>query len=374
MNPQVIHDLAYYQVDPVRGFLSKEDPLEFLPTGFEAWERIAAQVGILLMTSQLRSSLEKLTLPDLSRLENERQIRRAFLLLSVFGNAYVWGGEKPATTIPPTIAIPWCDLAEKLDRPPIISYASMALDNWRRLDKSKPIELDNIAALQLFLGGLDEQWFYLTNIAIEAKGAPAILSLVEAQKSVVAGNIEVVAQQLKKIAVVLADMGVILLRIPEKCDPYIFYHRVRPFVASWQEPGVIYEGVSDTPQKYVGGSAAQSSLIQSLDAGLGIKHQEESFLHKMRSYMPPSHRKFIEALEAGPSVRQFVLSHKQNYPVLCSLYNDCVQALENFRKKHIQIAVSYIARHAPQNARGTGGTDFTNFLQEVKQETAAHLI
>jgi indoleamine 2,3-dioxygenase len=325
----------------------------------------------------LRSTLEKLTLPDVSHLQDERQIRRAFLLLSMFGNAYVWGGEQPATTIPRTVAIPWWDLAEKLGRPPIICHASMALDNWRRLDKSKPLDLDNIAVLQLFLGGLDEQWFYATNIAIEAKGAPVLVSLVEAQKSLVTGKMEVVAQQLKKISAVMADMYAILLRIPEKCDPYIFYHRVRPFIASWPEPGVIYEGVSDTPQKFVGGSAAQSSLIQSLDAGLGIKHQQDKsqlFLHKMRSYMPPAHRKFIEALEASPSIRQFVLSHKHDYPVLCDFYNDCIRSLENFRQKHMQIAACYIAQYSHQNARGTGGTNFTRFLQEVKQETADNLI
>ncbi len=372
----MIHDLASYQVDSIRGFLPKEDPLEHLPTNFKAWECIASEVSVLLMTGKLRSTLETLTPPNLDHLENEQQIRRAFLLLSVFGNAYVWGGKKPAIKIPHTIAVPWCELAEKIDRPPIICHASMALDNWRRLDKSKSLELDNLAVLQLFLGGIDEQWFYTTNIAIEAKGAPAIVSLVEAQKYVFATNIAGMAEQLQKIAAALADMYAILLRIPEKCDPYIFYHRVRPFVAGWQEPGVIYEGVSDKPKKFVGGSAAQSSLIQSLDAGLGIKHQEErqSYLHEMRSYMPPGHRKFIEALETGPQIREFVLNRKQNYPYLCELYNNCIQTLDNFRKKHIQIAISYIARQATQNPRGTGGTDFTHFLQAVREETAANLI
>lgn len=372
----MIHDLAFYQVDSIRGFLPKEDPLECLPSDFQAWESIASEISILLMTGKLRSTLEALTPPNLSRLENEQQIRRAFLLLSVFGNAYVWGEKKPASKIPHTIAVPWCKLAEKLDRPPIICHASMALDNWRRLDKSKSLELDNLGVLQLFLGGIDEQWFYTTNIAIEAKGAPAIISLVEAQKFVIATKVGGVLEQLKKIAGALADMYAILLRIPEKCDPYIFYHRVRPFVAGWQEPGVIYERVSDTPKKFVGGSAAQSSLIQSLDAGLGIKHQGEkqSYLYGMRDYMPPGHRKFIAALEAGPSIREFVLNQKHNYPYLCELYNNCIQSLENFRNKHMQIAVAYIARHAPPNARGTGGTNFAHFLQEVKQETAEHLI
>lgn len=376
MHKPIIHNLADYQVDSIRGFLPKQDPLEKLPITFEAWERIASNMSALLMTNRLRAILEKVSLLDISYLEDSRQIRRAFLLLSIFGNAYVWSGE-PTTTIPHTISIPWCKLAEKLDRPPIVAHGSMVLDNWRRLDQSKPIELDNITTLQLFLGGLDEQWFYLTNVAIEAKGAPALVSLVEAQKFVVADNVDAVIKHLQIVVQAIADIYEILLRIPEKCDPYIFYHRVRPFIAGWPSPGIIYEGVSEVPRKLAGGSAAQSSLIQSLDAGLRIMHQQDdkqSFLHKMRYYMPPAHRKFIEALEAGPSIREFVLTHKYNYPLLCNLYNDCIQALDNFRQKHMQLAVCFITRQAPHNARGTGGTDFTRFLQEVKQETKAHLI
>src|SRR2546427_4821666 len=37
--------------------------------------------------------------------------------------------------------------------------SSYALDNWRRLDPTSPIELGNITLLQNFLGGLDEEWF-----------------------------------------------------------------------------------------------------------------------------------------------------------------------------------------------------------------------
>jgi indoleamine 2,3-dioxygenase len=377
MKQSIINDLNYYEVDLIRGFLPKEDPLQELPILFKAWEDIATSLSVLLMTGKLRLALENLPVLDISHLRNEQQIQRAFLLLSVFGNAYVWGGDKTATIIPNTIAVPWCQLAEKLDRPPIVAHASMVLHNWRRLDRNRPIELDNIATLQLFLGGLDEQWFFLTNVAIEAKGAKALASIVEIQKSILTRNIQAVVQHLIVIAEVLTDIYTILLQIPKKCDPYIFYHRVRPWLAGWHEPGIIYEGVSEKPQKFVGGSAAQSSLIQSFDAGLGVKHngdKEAFFLHSMRSYMPPPHRKFIEALESGPSLRQFVINLKLDYPVLCTLYNDCIQTLENFRKKHMQIAAWYIAGQAPNHQKGTGGTDFTHLLKEVRRDTAEHLI
>ena len=32
---------------------------------------------------------------------------------------------------------------------------------------------------------------------------------------------------------------------------------------------------------------------------------EDSFLNRMRYYMPPKHRAFIEAVEQGPSIRNF---------------------------------------------------------------------
>ncbi len=377
MNANVIKDLNYYQVDPVRGFLPKEDPLEKLTDFFDPWERVAADLSFLLMTNQLRFTLEKLPLLDVSYLEDEASMRRAFLLLSVFGNAYVWGGVTSATHIPSTIAIPWCQLAEKLKYPPIVTHASIVLDNWRRLDKTKPIELDNIATLQLFHGGLDEQWFLLTHVVIEAKGAKGLLPLVEAQRSVSLGDALAVAQNLDVILEVLVEIHTVLEQIQHKCDPYIFFHRVRPWLAGWQEPGVIYCGVSDKIQKFAGASAAQSSLIQSFDAGLGIKHQgdrQASFLLNMRSYMPPLHRKFIEALESGPSIREFAINLKSDYPVVCDLYNSCIQALENFRMKHMQIAACYISRQSTHQEKGTGGTNFAKLLLKVKQETAEYLI
>ncbi len=373
----MIEDLCLYQVDKLRGFLPTEEPLECLPPGFEIWEHIAAEMSGLLVASKLRSRLEKLPVLDIANLEDERQLRRAMLLLCFFANGYVWGGEKPATMIPRGVAIPLWQIAEKLGRPPILSHASVVLDNWKRLDQSKPVELGNIATLQLFLGGADEQWFYLATVAMEAKGASAMGCFVEAYKAIATERIEILAEQLAKIASVVVDMQGALQRITQRCDPYIFYHRVRPFLTGWPEPGVIYEGVSDIPQKYAGGSAAQSSLVQSFDAALGIKHQEEKtqfFLQAMRSYMPPSHRKFIEALESELSIREFVLNHQHSHPILCYLYNNCIQELDQFRKKHMEIAVNYILRQNPQQAKGTGGTNFVHFLKKVENDTKANLI
>lgn len=40
--------------------------------------------------------------------------------------------------------------------------------------------------------------------------------------------------------------------------------------------GLVYEGVSEEPMAYSGGSAAQSTVLHAFDELLGIRHSEES--------------------------------------------------------------------------------------------------
>ena len=53
-----------------------------------------------------------------------------------------------------------------------------------RLDKSRPVELGNIVCLTNFLGGVDEEWFRLVHVEIEARAAPALANLVPGQASI----------------------------------------------------------------------------------------------------------------------------------------------------------------------------------------------
>lgn len=372
-------DLAAYQVDPVRGFLPSENPLQRLPPPFNAWEATAHDLSALIMTGRVRQTLEKLPVLDYRQLTDSRELTRAMLLLSVFAGAYVWGEAVPAARLPHTIAVPLWAVAEQLGRPPIISHSSMVLNNWRLLDPDSPIALDNLDTLQLFLGGMDEKWFYLATVGVEITGAPLILMLVDAQTAVTYQRPADLVSLFERMEAVLAATYTALVRIQEKCDPYIFYHRVRPFLTGWPAPGLIYEGVSDTPMIFSGGSAAQSSLIQVIDAGFGVQHSHPAsapFLMDMRSYMPPKHRAFVELIEAGPSIRQFVLDHQQDYPALRDGYNACIAIVDNFRKKHMEIAVRYISHQArnAEGAKGTGGTDFVEFLSAAAKETRARRV
>ena len=372
----VVEELARYEVDPARGFLPSRDPLARLPAAFDAWEAVASQVSELLLAGRLREALEKLPEVDLDLLGRRDELERAMLLLCIFGNAYVWGAEEPAVAIPRAVAVPWCEVADELGRPPIIAHASIVLSNWRRIDPEGPLTLDNLATLQTIGGGGDEQWFYLIPAAMEARGAEGLVAMMRARSAAAAGRAEDLAVALDTIHAVVGALTKILSRTPEKCDPYIFYHRVRPFLAGWPGEGIIYKGVSEEPRKLSGGSAAQSSLFQALDAGLGVVHEHDDsqpFLLAMRAHMPPAHRRFIEDLEHHAPVRAFVLDQRGRHPRLRESYDACIASLDRFRKVHFELAIRYITKHAPDpaEARGTGGTELARFLRTTREETQA---
>lgn len=390
MDTWLASNLAAFEISPARGFLPDPDPLRQLPDEFHAWEQIAGELPKLLIAGQLRTALDALPPVSTTSLRTRPRLERAMLLLSYFGHAYVWGGAKPAARLPPGIAVPWFDVAQRLGRPPVLSYASYALHNWRRLDPSGPIALGNIVLLQEFLGGMDEEWFILVHVEIEAVAAAALAAIGPAQQGVLADQPLRVEEALAAMAAALGAMHSTLLRMTERCDPYIYFHRVRPYIHGWKDQpalpeGLLYEGVEaygGQPRQFRGETGAQSSIAPALDAALGIVHKDDplrAYLAEMRGYMPPRHRDFVASVERGPSVRDYVLSRRGERPSLRSAYNECVRWLGAFRSKHVEYAGGYIHRQAQRSAAnptdvGTGGTPFMPYLKKHLDETAAHLI
>ena len=368
--------LAPFGISPDTGFLPASDPLTRLPAYFRAWDDLGAQLPALLLAGQARAAIARLPELEIERLEGEAERERALLLLSTFVSAYVWGMPAPAERIPRPLAVPLCRLADQMGRKPIIHHAANVLHNWRRLDPARPIQLDNLAMLQGFLTSSDEAWFILVTVEVEIAGASAPTELLDAQEAAERKNSTALAESLERLSATIGRMEAALRRMYEQCAPYIFYHRVRPFFASWNPPGVIYEGVSARPRVYAGGSAGQSALVQSLDAALGVRHEAAAsrpFIQEMREYMPPLHRRFVEELENGPDLRAYVIAHETDTPRLMDRYNACIAALDQFRYLHLKIAVEYISQQAPPGAegKGTGGTDLRAFLGAVKKETRA---
>lgn len=376
--------LEDFKITKERGFLPKIDPLRRLPGDtFAAWEDVASSLPKLLASTRLRSVVENLPKFPVNELKSAAEIERAMVALSFIGHAYVFTGTSPATKLPPILSIPWYEVAEKLGRPPVLSYASYALNNWHRIDKSGPVEAGNIALNTNFWGGVDEEWFVIVHVDIEAKAPQAIVGIVNALNSAAKNDERGVNAALAQVATSLQSIYTALSRMPEYCDPYAYYTRVRPWIHGWKDSsvlpdGLIYEGVAPyngQPQKFRGETGAQSTLIPAIDAALRITHGDDPlrrFLLEMPDYMPKDHRAFLRALEATPGLRVFV---DQN-PTLKQTYNECVEWVARFRTKHLEFARDYIQaqrQSSPNNPTevGTGGTPFYNYLKKHRDESAS---
>jgi indoleamine 2,3-dioxygenase len=375
--------IADYGITEEFGYLPSYDPAQSLSAGNEEWDQFGKDLPKLLMGTNFRKRVQALPKFNIDKLNGEAEIQRAMLVLSYIGQAYQWSDNEAATVMPQVLAKPWYEVGKLVGRPPILSYQSYASDNWRRFDKAGPIECGNIGLLQCFLGGQDEEWFILIHIDIEKKAGKALKAIEEAQAAVVAQDAEKVEAALIKMRAALSAMYEVLGRMPERCDPYIYFHRVRPYIFGWRNnpslpDGVVYEGVDEykgVGQKFRGETGAQSAIIPAMDGVLGIEHEKDElreYLMEMRTYMPPKHVAFIQAVEAGPSVRNFVTTVKKSS--LTQVFNDCIELVANFRAMHLEYAGTYIhaqAQATPGNpsAVGTGGTPFMIYLRKHRDET-----
>lgn len=373
----------------VRGFLPVEDPLTRLPAAFAAWEEVGRALPKLNLSNYLRTTVDTLPPFPTEELPTTHELERAMTLLSFLANSYVFAPDQPvARQLPVNLARGWVAVANRLGRPPMLTYASHALYNWRRIDPNGPLALGNLTLIQNFLGGMDEEWFTTVHINIEAAAGRGLSALLPAQKAVTEDDIIALERYLIEIAATLQTLHELLSRMPERCDPHIYYHRVRPWLFGWKDNpqlpgGMIYTGVpafDERPQQFRGGTGAQSSVIYAFGAVLGIDHEFDAmraYLMEMRDYMPVQDRAFIELLEQGPSVRAYVAERKATHPSLRDLYNICIAKLQQFRQLHIEYAALYIikpAQGAQQGEVGTGGTSFTVYLKKHIQETKSHLL
>jgi len=348
-----------------------------LSNEFDDVEHIAKNLPKILANNQIEYEVLNLeTEKNISNLSID-ELERAMLLYSYIGHGYIWGGTSIEKVIPKNISKTWYKISQKLDRPPILSYASYALNNWKLQDVNKPFDLENIRILQNFLGGMDEDWFIMIHIAIEHEAKEILnnLKTYYLDKNEDQSYLENALVSIKKI-------NQIMNRMPEKCDPFIYYNRVRPYIFGWKNNpatpnGVIYEGVEEyggTPQLFRGETGAQSSIVPALDALLGVTHSNDplkEYLDEMRLYMPKEHRNLLNDLDQW-SENNRSNSITEDSSVVLS--DEIIKEVHAFRNKHLEYARIYIHEQSLSNQNnsnvvGTGGTPFMKYLDKHLQET-----
>ena len=375
----------------VHGFISSDQPLRYLNDKNQdekILENLACSIPKLLLTNKIRKQIDNLPdsffSHDLSKY-SEEELRLLNVQFSFLAHAYVWGDLVPSKILCKAIAKPWSNISNMLGRPPILSYASYCLDNWHKINQDEGVNLDNVALNYNFLGGIDEDWFVTIHVCIEHAANKAIQSAFNiALKTETSDcNEKVLLDELTSIKEAMLEVNHIFRKMPEKCDPYIYYHRVRPYIFGWKNnpalpDGLIYESCFDEkPQLFRGETGAQSSIVPTLDALLNVVHERDElreYLDEMKSYMPPSHRELIKFIEDTSKVKEQVSINK----VLMELYDDCCEEISIFRSQHLRYAADYIHNQSTKSTlfgsggskvRGTGGTPFMKYLKKHRDET-----
>ena len=381
--------LEDYNVSQECGFLPTISPASAqLPEVFRQLQQTAFLLPKWLTTGKIRQAVESLPEMDVDKeILDEIQLRRLMLLYSFLTHAYVWGEPTPAKILPRNIAVPFHQVSQKMGRPPILSYASYILDNWVPINDKEPIASGNIAISQNFLGGLDENWFVLIHVDIETKAAPALAAIPAILEGIERDNISTVMSALSDVKYAWTNVNAVMKRMPEGCNPSIYYNQIRPYLNGWKNnqtlpEGLIYQGVAaygEKPQKLLGATGAQGAIVPTMDALLNIVHEVtplRKYLMEMRNYMPPRHRAFVEAVEKHSTLRSFVKKRLNWFPKLKDLYNDCVSLIEKFRTQHLKFAARYINQQAvkvnKETGIGTGGTPFMRYLKNHRDDCSHH--
>ncbi|KAL8342997.1 hypothetical protein RB598_004383 [Gaeumannomyces tritici] len=413
-----LDDLATTFTVTTNGFLPAETPLARIPDAYyQPWETLARDLPKLLREGKLRSAIDNLPILDCSRLGPEPEWRRAYIVLTFLTHAYIWGGETPSERLPPQVTVPVLAVSEHLDLPPVVTYAASNLWNFRTTgaagDPASFSDLESLDCLLSFTGTPDESWFYIISVAMECEGGDIIPTMLSAMERISAAGTNgadvytTATAALEQLMACIRRVGRILDRMHERCEPEVFYHAIRPFLAGSKNMqaaglprGVFYErgGGEGDWMRLRGGSNGQSSLIQFFDLVLGVEHaatetqnsgaaqerpvsptlhkstqmaaaEEEPelpFHEEVRAYMPGPHRRFLAHARALPSIRRFALepfeaadplsAEKQ---LLQETFEHATKVLAEFRNKHLQIVTRYIVvpsrKHQQSQKKGSIG-------------------
>ena len=391
-----IPKLQDYGIRAEYGFLPPVLPSEVLSDlYFSPWEAVMPNLPRLIERKQIRGIVDEMPILSTSKLLTESEWQRAYTVLCFIAHGYIWGDSPASERLPSSISIPLLEICAHLGTLPIITYAALCLWNFRPLQGECLDNPDNLVALHTFTGTVDESWFHIMSVAVEARGAPLVPILLKAIESVRRRDAIALTEDLNKAASTLSELGPLLQRIHEHLSPKVFYNDVRPFIAGSRNlpRGLFYDDGSGNKEhyKYGGGSAAQSSLFQFCDIVLGIHHghngdEAKEFVKDIRNYMPGSHRKFLEDVSLVANIRSFQKEHEVD-PALAAAYTRCLEMLREFRDKHIGIVSRYIvipskaaARKAAENIvggngpedadiSGTAGMQLIPFLKQMRDDT-----
>jgi hypothetical protein len=394
------------------GFIS--DPIKMtkaysnIPKEYLYYESfLKKKEGFISSINFLFKDMSDMTLNTLKNVEDVETMQHIYSILTFLVTRYIWSSDEYTTAqeknsegseqkftphhhLPKYLGWLWHYYAQKLNIKLAVNHFAVDMCNYILIDIDKPITIENI---QIVRGALmydeelyqSEQWFYKVHVYFElmaGKSIHNVLNIHSLLQSYSTSRKEIFTIDLTNELIQLRESIVVTRSIIKSmyigCNTNVFFNTIRIYLSGsnkLEEGGIwIYNGDEYVKEIYVGGSAGQSSIVQSWDLCLGIKHEsnENDFFVDMRQYMPYDHAKILNDLDSMPFTLYDYVSQSQN-ETLITEYNLTIDALLKLRSSHMGLVTHYIVKHVPQLANnslqdsteGTGGTHPVYFNKNV---------
>lgn len=368
--PDVAVETAWREsVTPAGGFLSPRIPLDRVPLPFARWQDALAELPgrYHRPDASVRGWLDDAfgewdpaldgIVTDLGPAETDK----LFTVLSFLGHAYRWDSAPPRPDayraaridVPAGIARPWALLARKLDVPRVGNLYSMLGCNWSLRGRTggepyrnEELVGDALALQHVWLQAPEDREicaFICTVIETEARGAPALRTIVSLVRAAVRESRHETVFFLDRLRAEIEELGRPFRTYIQKkaMQPDHFLTLIQPTFI-W----ALDEGDGHGPLE--GASGPQVGCLQAIDAVLSVPRRSPMAhaILKSRAYMQARHRRFLEVLEANAGVvRAFV--EKSRDPQTTALFNACAEGMENWRRIHQKRGALYLKGAAP---------------------------
>lgn len=270
--------------------------------------------------------------------------------------------------LPPAIAYPLWRLSEYVGRPPSLTYASYALANFN-CPLIPRIPATDILVAQTPSCTPDEEWFVAVHLSAETAGGEVVQAVNDIDEGLEEGDSAKIISAMEAIESAMWFANEVMPTITERMAPDIFRDKIRPLLYGHDQ--ITFRGVPGEPTvTYVGETGAQSGMMRAADLVLGTRHSEE-IQRSMGHFLvcaPPPHRQFFDrAAGIGQRLRSMAKD-----PDILKARRAALLAMAQFRRTHLNVVVDYLVPNGKRLAeRGTGGTNFTDWLQRIIDETEA---
>lgn len=367
-----------FKIDEENGFLPIKDPYEKLPEKMNDLQELLDNLPKILSEKDL---IEK-KVKDLNNYsEYVDTIEDKFILQSIFrAYAFITSAYllEPAhqyyldhktyafgrTKLPKHISVPFVKVSEKLKVHPWLDYHyAYSLCNYKRIDKTKGLEWENLDMCNRFSGTTDETGFIMLHVDINRYGKDLISSI----KKFLSGDI---SSGLNENYNAMVNINKIRMQM-WKASNYKNYHKFRAFIMGITGntgifgDGVVYENCfHDKPQQFRGQSGSQDDIIPTEDVFSGVinyypENKLTEYLLDMRKYRPVVVQEFLTDLK-GDCENNFKLVKESGKDDLIRLLK-VINQIYLFRNGHWQFVQNYIMM-GTKYAVATGGTPITQWL------------